>query len=216
MRLRELRHPKDRLLALSDGVFAVAMTLMSIDVVTSSRGEFEGQSLGEHLISQWPVYTAYVIGFLTVLVCWINHQVVYEPVESLNTGLVWINGLQMALVAAVPMPTALLAEHLTDEGSQLAFSLYGVTFMLMALSFFVTASHIRRRQLAPEADSQLRSGLIRCYGLAVAWTVVCLIVCQFSLVAAIAMWAVMFAVFAFPMQFAAFIAGRARIPAART
>jgi len=216
MRLRDIRHPKDRLVALSDGVFAVAMTLMSIDVVTSSRGELEGETLAQHLVGEWPVYTAYLIGFLTVLVCWINHQVVYEAVETMNTGLVWINGLQMALVAAVPMPTALLAEHLTDEGSQLAFSLYGVTFMLMALSFFVTASHIQRRGLAGGDDAAgVRRGLIRCYGLAVVWTVLCLVMCQFNLLAAIIMWALMFAVFAFPLHFATFIARRQAVDSAR-
>ena len=56
---------RDRLVALSDGVFAVAMTLMSFDVVAKGTSVEPGQDLAGHLLAQWPVYAAYLVGFMT-------------------------------------------------------------------------------------------------------------------------------------------------------
>ena len=199
---RAIFHPRDRLVGLSDGVFAVAITLLSIDVVAKGTAG-GGEDLAAHLLSEWPAFAAYLFGFLTILVCWINHQVVYEHVTRMDTGLVWINGLQLALVALVPFPTALLAEHLLDADAGVAFAIYGVTFLLIAFSFWATARYIGWRGLADEhADPGVDRGLTRCYAISVAWTVLCLALCAVSVIAAIAGWALMFIVFAFPLQFA--------------
>ncbi len=204
MRLSSLRslHPRERLMALSDGVFAVAITFIGFDVLAAATHTPEGEPLGHALAEQWPTYLAYIIGFLTILVCWINHQVVYECVPRMNAGLVWLNGAQIALVAAVPMPTALLAEHLQDEGQRLAFTIYGAAFFLIATSFWATGAFISRRGLLAEsADAGLHAGLTRCYAYSVLWTATAIVVCQFSVLLAVVMWALMFALFAFPLQF---------------
>ena len=204
MRMSSLRslHPRERLMALSDGVFAVAITFIGFDLLAAATHTPEGEPLGHALAEQWPTYLAYIVGFLTILVCWINHQVVYENVPRMNAGLVWLNGAQIALVAAVPMPTALLAEHLEDEGQRLAFTVYGVAFLLMALSFWATGTFITRRSLlAQHADTGLHAGLTRCYAYSVTWTAAAILVCQVNVILAVAMWSLMFALFAFPLQF---------------
>ena len=206
---RAIFHSRDRLVALTDGVFAVAITLLGFDIVAAGRDAGTGGELGPRLLEEWPVFAAYLVGFLTILVCWINHQVVYEHVKRMDTGLIWINGLQIALVAAVPVPTAILAANLQSPDGGLAFVIYGVTFFLMALSFYATSTYIARRGLADDSpDRGVDRALQRCYAIAVLWAAASIAVSLASLVPALVMWALMFALFAFPLQFAHAVRGR--------
>lgn len=125
-----------RIEALSDGVFAVALTILTFDVVAAVRDTTEGEELTRHLLDSWPTYAAYLVGFLTILVCWINHQRVFHYVTRSDARLVWINGLQLALVAVVPAPTAILAQHPSGAGLRTATIVDGITFFLMAFSFW--------------------------------------------------------------------------------
>lgn len=196
-------HKVHRLEALSDGVFAIALTLLIIDVVAAAKDIEQDRTLGEHLIHIWPTHVSYLIGFLTVLVCWINHQRVFHYVKTADSGLVWINGLQLALVSAVPFPTALLAEHIDSDNRQTAVFLYGVTFFLMATSFALLWRYVHRRGLTDPTDGpEHYGGMGRIYGWAVLWTILAIIVAAFAVYLALAMWVVMFAVFAFPAEFA--------------
>jgi uncharacterized membrane protein len=197
-----------RIEALSDGVFAVALTILTFDVVAAVRDTTEGEALTRHLLDSWPTYAAYVVGFLTILVCWINHQRVFHYVTRSDAGLVWINGLQLALVAVVPAPTAILAQHPSGAGLRTATIVYGITFLLMALSFWGLWRYVSRRGLTDRTiDPDRYDGVARIYGLAVLWTIACLAVAAVSVYPALVMWSVMFAVFAFPAEFAG-IAGR--------
>ncbi|MFO1539938.1 MAG: TMEM175 family protein, partial [Chloroflexota bacterium] len=67
-----------RLEALSDGVFAIAVTLLIIDVVAVAKGVGEGADLAAHLVDHWATLVAYLVGFATILVCWINHHAVFR------------------------------------------------------------------------------------------------------------------------------------------
>jgi uncharacterized membrane protein len=197
-----------RIEALSDGVFAVALTILTFDVVAAVRDTTEGEALTRHLLDSWPTYAAYLVGFLTILVCWINHQRVFHYVTRSDAGLVWINGLQLALVAVVPAPTAILAQHPSGAGLRTATIVYGMTFLLMAFSFWGLWRYVSRRGLADRAiDPERYDGIARIYGLAVLWTIACLGVAFVSVYPALVMWSIMFAVFAFPAEFAG-IAGR--------
>ena len=68
---------KARLEALSDGVFAIALWLLIIDVVATGKALGPGVPLERHLAHEWPTFVAYLVGFLTILVCWINHHRVF-------------------------------------------------------------------------------------------------------------------------------------------
>ncbi|MFM7060463.1 MAG: TMEM175 family protein [Actinomycetes bacterium] len=198
-----------RIEALSDGVFAVALTILIFDVVAAVKDTTDGKRLAHHLIDSWPTYAAYLIGFLTILVCWINHQRVFHYVTRSDAGLVWINGLQLALVAAVPVPTAILAQHPSGEGLRTATIVYGITFLLMAFSFWGLWRYVSRRGLTDRAvDPERYDGVATIYGLAVLWTVACLAVAAWSVYPALVMWTIMFAVFAFPAEFAGLVQTR--------
>lgn len=198
-----------RIEALSDGVFAVALTILIFDVVAAVTDTTDAKRLAHHLIDSWPTYAAYLIGFLTILVCWINHQRVFHYVTRSDAGLVWINGLQLALVAAVPVPTAILAQHPSGEGLRTATIVYGITFLLMAFSFWGLWRYVSRRGLTDRTvDPDRYDGVATIYGLAVLWTVACLAVAWWSVYPALVMWTIMFAVFAFPAEFAGLVQTR--------
>ncbi len=205
-------HPaKARLEALSDGVFSIALTLLIIDVVSSGKAVEAGEHLSAHLFREWPSLVAYLVGFMTILVCWINHHRVYHYVRRTDSGLLWIIGLQLALVSAVPLPTSVLAANFTGEGSRAALLLYGVTFWLMATSFWVLWRYVDRRGLTDASiDPDRYHGMERIYGYAVAWTLLCLYIASVSVYPAFVMWALMFVVFAFPGEFAHFMRRRDR------
>lgn len=202
---------KTRLEALSDGVFAIALTLLIVDVVTTGKAIGSGVRLATHLAHEWATFVAYLIGFLTILVCWINHHRVLFYVRHTDSGLVWINGLQLGLVSAVPLPTALLASNFTGEDSRTAFLIYGVTSWLMAVSFWCLWRYVDGRGLTDRTrDPEGYDGVGLIYRIGIVWTSACLGVVALSVYASAVMWAMMFAVFAFPTEFAHFAYRRTR------
>ena len=202
----EGQHP-DRLKMLSDGVFSIALTLLIIDVVALGVHVNPGETLAHHLLHQWPTLVAYITGFMTIFVCWINNHRVFHYVNKIDSGLIWINGLQLALVAAVPLPTAVLAAHLTGgEGQRTAFILYGITYVLMAISFWSLSYYVDRRGLTdPSIDPDRYHGMLLIYRFSFVWTTLSLAVATVSVYSAIVMWTFMFAVFAFPAEFSHFM-----------
>lgn len=193
----------DRFKALADGVFSIALTLLIIDVVAAAKDIAPGVPLAEHLRHHWEVGAAYLVGFLTIFVCWVNQHVVLDDVEHTDSRLLWTGGLQLGLVSAVPLPTALLADYPTGADSHTAFAMYGVTFLLMATSFWALSRAVTSSGLSRNALSHLRLlKLQRAYGVAVAWNVLCLLALRVNLQLAVPMWVVMFGVFAFPVRFA--------------
>jgi len=196
----------DRFKALSDGVFSIALTLLIIDVVAVAKEVEPGTNLASHLIHHWGTGAAYLIGFLTIFVCWVNHHAVLDATEHANRALIWVGGLQLALVSAVPLPTALLAEHITDSDSHTAFFMYGVTFFLMAASFWALSFTALRDSLTRnENDRVTLTYLKRAYLIAIAWNILCMLALQINLLVALPMWVAMFWVFAFPIEFARFL-----------
>lgn len=193
----------DRFKALADGVFSIALTLLIIDVVAAAKAIDDGVALADHLRHHWAAGAAYLVGFLTIFVCWINQHVVLADVDHADGRLLWTGGLQLGLVSAVPLPTALLAEYTSGADGLTAFAMYGITFLCIATSFWALSRAVTRSGLAQDAESHLRLlKLQRAYGLAIGWNVLCLLALRVNLLLALPMWVVMFGVFAFPVRFA--------------
>lgn len=200
-----------RIDALSDGVFAVALTLLTFDVVAASKNISAGVSLSAHLYHQWPTFVSFLIGFMTILVCWINHHCVYGYVRRSSPALLWVNGLQLALVSIVPFPTSVLSTYINGsaDDQRTALLIYGVLFWLIATSFAVLWWYVTTRCLADVSIDPVRArGMGLNYTLSSCWTILCLVVANMSVYAALVMWAVMFIVFAFPASFAHFTGQR--------
>jgi uncharacterized membrane protein len=119
-----------RLEAFSDGVFAVAITVLVFGLRPTGGG-----SLAHQLLHSWPQYFAYVVSFLTIGIMWMNHHTILAHVEQVNRPLLVLNLLLLLSVVAVPFPTALVAAHLQAPGGWAAVVTYGLVMIAMSAGF---------------------------------------------------------------------------------
>jgi len=121
-----------RLETFSDGVFAIAITLLILDV----RVPHVTHGLGSALLHQWPNYVAYVVSFLTIGVLWINHHRMFKLIVRTDHVFLVLNTIFLLVVAFVPFPTALVAEYIRAPGERTIAALaYGCTGLSLALMF---------------------------------------------------------------------------------
>jgi uncharacterized membrane protein len=126
---------KNRLEAFSDGVFAIAITLLVIELHAPEVGE--GESLAHALLGEWPSYVAYLVSFLTIGVIWLNHHRVFTQVVQVDGPLLVLNLVVLLWTALIPFPTGVVAEFLGEGGehARTAVALYSAVFVLLGLSF---------------------------------------------------------------------------------
>lgn len=146
-----------RLEAFSDGVFAIAITLLALELhvphVDSSGGGDASAALVAGLRSQWPGYLAFVTSFFTVLIMWVYHHNVFRFVHHVDTRLLFANGFLLLLVTAVPFPTAVIAEYLETPAAPAASALYSGVFVLISIAFnLLQMTAFRESTLAPAAS----------------------------------------------------------------
>jgi uncharacterized membrane protein len=148
-----------RLEAFSDGVFAIAATLLILDVRLPPGG---GVTHG--LLHIWPSYVAYALAFVTIGIMWINHHNVFRQIDRVDRTFLTINIFFLMVIAFVPFPTRVLAEHLLHDARPAAFA-YGLTMTVMAAMYgtlwFYAATG--RRLIAPDADQRMISGISRSF-----------------------------------------------------
>jgi len=146
-----------RIEAFSDGVFAIAITLLIIEIHIPGREHAE--TLGHELLRLWPSYLAYLTSFLTIGVMWVNHHYVFSFIDGADRTLMFLNTLLLLMIAFVPFPTAVLAEFIQTGGARAGAVLYGSTLTLTAIVFFVwwkylsaerrlIAAHVRDEEIA--------------------------------------------------------------------
>src|SRR6266566_22821 len=102
-----------RLEAFSDGVFAIAITLLVLDLAVPARNRSEPGGLAAALGHQWPSYFAYLVSFLIIGIIWVNHHTVFDTVRLVDRPVLFANLALLLVVSALPFPTRLLAEYLT-------------------------------------------------------------------------------------------------------
>jgi len=98
-----------RVEAFSDGVFAIAVTLLVLDLKVPKPGDLGGESLLSALARQWPAFLAYLTSFATILVMWVNHHKMFNHIRRTDDRFLFLNGLLLLFVTFVPFPTALVA-----------------------------------------------------------------------------------------------------------
>ncbi len=122
-----------RLEAFSDGVFAIAITLLILNIEVPPLDE---GALTEAILRQWPAFLAYGVAFLTILIMWVNHHALFKHIHRINRAFLVLNGLLLMLVTFVNYPTALLARYFRDEqGLTTATVLLSGTFLAIAIFF---------------------------------------------------------------------------------
>jgi uncharacterized membrane protein len=124
----------NRLEAFSDGVFAIAITLLVLEI----KVPHSGTALGRELLSLWPSYFAYAISFIVIGAIWINHHAMFDHIVRVDHKLLLLNTFHLMFIAFLPFPTAVLAQALHNGADEpLATSFYGCT--LTVIGVFVTA-----------------------------------------------------------------------------
>jgi uncharacterized membrane protein len=151
-----------RLETFADGVFAIAATLLIIEV---GLPEELHDSLGNELLDIWPQYAAYALSFVTIGIMWVNHHTILRQLQAVDRTFLFLNIGLLLCIAFVPFPTSVLAEFIQDDGARAAALLYGITMTVTSIFFlavWVYASH-GGRLLHPGADSREVSGITRSY-----------------------------------------------------
>jgi uncharacterized membrane protein len=150
-----------RVEAFSDGVFAIAITLLIL-AVGIEEAITQGH-LSDELLDLWPAYIAYAISFLTIGIMWVNHHQIFRHFERADRTLLLFNILLLMLIAFTPFPTRVVAEHMVSDTDRKAALLYGITMTLTAICFFSVWFYGSRRLLRPDADRREVSGITRSY-----------------------------------------------------
>jgi len=153
-----------RLEAFADGVFAIAATLLILNV-DAQVGEGSG-AVGHRLLAIWPSYIAYAVSFVTIGIIWSNHHTVMGQLGRVNRVFLLQNVFLLMCVAFLPFPTRLVAEHLRDRHDlQPAALAYGATMTVMAVCYIALWLYAAggRRLLREDSDPRTVSGITRSY-----------------------------------------------------
>ena len=149
-----------RLEAFSDGVFAVAITLLALGLTVPPVEQAHEQGLAAALLAQWPVYLAYVLSFLNILIMWINHHRLFQFVRRTDEPFLALNGLLLLVVCCFPFATLLLATYLhqpVQADRTTAAVVYCGLALVLGLIFNALWLYATRggRLLAVDADAHL-------------------------------------------------------------
>ncbi|HZA75140.1 MAG TPA: TMEM175 family protein [Acidimicrobiales bacterium] len=126
---------KARLEAFSDGVLAIVITLLAIELRPPEVDQ--GQALASALWEQWPSYLAYLLAFAQIGVIWLNHHRLFDQVRVVDGKLLLLNLNLLMWITLIPFPTALVAEHLRDggEATKTAVAVFSGTLFVTAIGF---------------------------------------------------------------------------------
>jgi uncharacterized membrane protein len=132
---------KGRAEAFSDGVLAVAITLLALDLRVEATGH---GSLVHQLAQTWPSFVAYVVSFFVIGVIWVNHHALFSLIDRVDRVLLFENLVLLMFVTTLPFTTSTLADFISDGGSNARWAvlLYGISNIGMAFSFTIMLSRI--------------------------------------------------------------------------
>jgi uncharacterized membrane protein len=156
-----------RVEAFSDGIFAIAITLLVLEIrVPEADITGHGSTLLPALLRLWPSYLGYVISFVTIGVMWVNHHSMFVLIRRTDRYFLLISVLFLMCIAFLPFPTAVLAEYLpAPKGREVAVALYSASFVLIALAYNALWWYAVRnkRLLEPDADQDAVRTISRRY-----------------------------------------------------
>ena len=133
-----------RMEALTDGVFAIVMTILVLEIgLAEAPGSSEQTGLGQRLIDTWPQFYAYILSFLVLAYYWYCHHFNFNLIERIDGMVLWLNILFLMSVALIPFSTSMLGDY---ENSQTAFIFYGCHLLVLNLILFVLSNYITRKK----------------------------------------------------------------------
>lgn len=143
-----------RIEAFSDGVIAIVITLLAFELRVPQIEE--GQSLLSALLERWPVYLAFLISFVNVMVMWINHHDIFNLIQRIDRTFMVCNGLVLMCTTLVPFSTLLLSDYLETKHDLLAALIYNGVYIMTACCFNLLWWYASRKAhlLRPDVQAQ--------------------------------------------------------------
>lgn len=187
-----------RIEAFSDGVFAIAITLLVLDIhVPEIR---PGQTLLGGLAHEWPNLLGFLIGFFTLLICWINHHYMFTMIYRSNSMLLLLNGLKLLVVSITPFVTAMLSKYIETDWGPSAVSIYCLNFAFMGLAMTGLWSYAQYQGFAKAPAKPVLKATTRLYFFAGGISTFIWLVSYFSIVVCLIFSGIMFCIFLFPKR----------------
>jgi uncharacterized membrane protein len=187
-----------RVEAFSDGVIAIAITLLVLEIRVP---EVDDQGLGHALARQWPSYAAYALTFVVIGIMWINHHAMFEQIAHVDRGLMLLNIMLLMGIAFLPFPTALVARYLREgNDGRVATSVYALTMVLIGCCFLALWWYLRAhpRLLHPSFGVAGAQQMLRRTVVGPALYGVSFVVALIAPIAALVVWAALAVYFMFP------------------
>lgn len=180
----------------SDGVFAIAITLLVLEVIQTFHPA-EGIGLFEQLFRHWHSLVAFTLGFITLLICWINHHIAMGYIVRSDTRFMWINGFLLFVVTLTPFPTAILAEYLEKEPNT-ALAIFGFNYVLISIAAAGICSYAYHHHLIKEDQKEIFNSYRRIYLYSITYTVIAFLLCFVSIVVPLILYFLLFLAFSSP------------------
>ena len=141
---------KTRVEAFSDGIFAIIITLLVLEIKVPHIHEYNSaHELMTALLGLFPKFIGWIISFFTIAVIWVNHHKIFKQIKQLDNGIFWWNAFLLLWTSFIPFPTAVLGDY---PNNQTSIVLYGVVMSLMALSFTLMRFYaIRKKEVLDES-----------------------------------------------------------------
>ena len=155
-----------RLEAFSDGVFAIAITLLVLELkVPHLEGEEATNGhLWSRVLSLWPSYFALVTSFFSVLIMWIHHHTLLKLARRTTPRLLFANGILLLMVTLVPFPTEVVSDYLRTPAAQAATLVYSLTFLGIGIGFWWLMVEVcDPRVLSPHASRKIVTNVRKGY-----------------------------------------------------
>jgi TMEM175 potassium channel family protein len=139
--------------AFSDGVFAIAVTLLVLDLHVPDVHS----GLLAALAAQWPHYASYVVSFGTIGIIWVNHHAFFDRLQRVDRPLLFLNLAFLLLVSVLPFPTSVLSAYLATSQGSVAAAVYSLNMAAMGFAFGIMVTYATRRPglLTPSAAQAL-------------------------------------------------------------
>jgi len=161
---------KGRIEQFSDGVFAIALTLLILEIRPPTLdGDADTGQFFAAMVGLWPSFLAFVLSFFVVLVMWVNHHELFALARGVDRPFLFANGFLLLMVTFVPFPTALLARFLGTAAGRGATAFYCGTFLVTGVAYnllFFSVAH-NRRLVRPDVSDEELAVVRRAYRLGV-------------------------------------------------
>ncbi len=135
-----------RLEAFSDGVFAISITLLALNLRVPELSTSTPQKLVMALGEKWPTYLSFLLSFVTILIAWVYHHRLLQGAKRTGRGILYINGLLLLIVSSLPFPTALLGAYLTTPAASVVCAIYAGYLGMLNLTYNLLWWEVVRQQ----------------------------------------------------------------------